>query len=115
MSDTSQVNLISDLDADELGRNCVQWQTVVMQLPDDGTGDLIKVSQIIVNDAKSATYKLALLRTLLHIADAHPGAVLSREDNKVRLPLACRNFDDVFEAMGLQVNGVKSRLLVGEW
>ncbi len=31
------------------------------------------------------------------------------------LPLACRNFDDVFEAMGLQVNGVKSRLLVGEW
>ncbi|WP_318408755.1 class I SAM-dependent methyltransferase [Photobacterium leiognathi] len=82
-----QVNLISDLDADELGRNCVQWQTVVMQLPDDGTGDLIKVRQIIVNDAKSATYKLALLRTLLHIADAHPGAVLSREDNKVRLPL----------------------------
>ncbi|WP_439794435.1 hypothetical protein [Photobacterium leiognathi] len=79
--------MISDLDADELGRNCVQWQTEVMQLPDDGTGDLIKVRQIIVNDAKSATYKLALLRTFLHIADVHPGAVLSREDNKVRLPL----------------------------
>lgn len=82
-----QVNLISELDTDELGRNSVQWQTVVMQLPDDGSGDLIKVRQIIVNDAKSATYKLALLRTLLHIADAHPGAVRSREDNKVRLPL----------------------------
>ncbi|WP_087845424.1 class I SAM-dependent methyltransferase [Photobacterium malacitanum] len=82
-----QVNLISELETDELGRNSVQWQTVVMQLPDDGSGDLIKVRQIIVNDAKSATYKLALLRTLLHIADAHPGAVRSREDNKVRLPL----------------------------
>ncbi|WP_087853766.1 class I SAM-dependent methyltransferase [Photobacterium andalusiense] len=82
-----QVNVISELDTDELGRNSVQWQTVVMQLPDDGSGDLIKVRQIIVNDAKSATYKLALLRTLLHIADAHPGAVRSREDNKVRLPL----------------------------
>lgn len=82
-----QVNAISSLDTDELGRSRVQWQTVVMQLPDDGTGDLIKIRQIIVNDAKSATYKLALLRTLLRIADAHPGAVLERKNNKVKLPL----------------------------
>lgn len=82
-----QVNAISSLDTDELGRSSVQWQTVVMQLPDDGTGDLIKIRQIIVNDAKSATYKLALLRTLLRIADAYPGAVLERKNNKVKLPL----------------------------
>ncbi|WP_279133089.1 class I SAM-dependent methyltransferase [Photobacterium phosphoreum] len=82
-----QVNTVSPLDTDELGRSGVQWQTVVMQLPDDGTGDLIKIRQIIVNDAKSATYKLALLRTLLRIADAHPGAVLERKNNKVKLPL----------------------------
>lgn len=82
-----QVNTVSPLDTDELGRSGVQWQTVVMQLPDDGTGDLIKIRQIIVNDAKSATYKLALLRTLLRIADAHSGAVLERKNNKVKLPL----------------------------
>lgn len=82
-----QVNTVSPLDTDELGRSGVQWQTVVMQLPDDGTGDLIKVRQIIVNDAKSTTYKLALLRTLLRIADAHPGAVLERKNNKVKLSL----------------------------
>lgn len=72
---------------DAMGRDDVQWQTVVFNLPDDGTGDLTKVRHIIVNDAKAATYKLALLRTLLRIADAHPGAVLDRTDGKVALPL----------------------------
>lgn len=81
-----QVCLKTDLDADAMGRGDVQWQTVVLNLPDDGTGDLTKVRHIIVNDAKAATYKLALLRTLLRIADAHPGAVLDRTDGKVALP-----------------------------
>ncbi|MGF1702846.1 methyltransferase domain-containing protein [Photobacterium makurazakiensis] len=76
----------TDIDIDALGRDDVQWQTVVLNLPDDGTGDLTKVRHIIVNDAKAATYKLALLRTLLRIADAHPGAVLDRSDGKVTLP-----------------------------
>ncbi|MCW8329846.1 methyltransferase domain-containing protein [Photobacterium sp. SDRW27] len=73
--------------ADAMGRDDVQWQTVVFNLPDDGTGDLTKVRHIIVNDCKSATYKLALLRTLLRIADAHPGAVLDRTDGKIAIPL----------------------------
>ncbi|PSW09971.1 methyltransferase domain-containing protein [Photobacterium sanctipauli] len=81
-----QVCLKTDLDNDEMGRDEVKWQTVVLNLPDDGTGDLTKVRHIIVNDSKSATYKLALLRTLLRVADAHPGAVLDRADGKVALP-----------------------------
>ncbi|SBT15793.1 Ubiquinone biosynthesis O-methyltransferase [Vibrio celticus] len=67
---------------DTLNRSEVWWQTVVMTLPDDGSGDLNKVRHIIVNDNKSATYKLALLRTLLRIADAHSGAVIERTDGK---------------------------------
>ncbi|NBI53246.1 methyltransferase domain-containing protein [Photobacterium alginatilyticum] len=81
-----QLCLKTELDADAMGRSDVQWQTVVLNMPDDGSGDLIKVRHIIVNDSKSATYKLALLRTLLRIADAHPGAVLDRADGKVALP-----------------------------
>ncbi len=77
----------SELSKDAMGRDDVQWQTIVFNLPDDGSGDLTKVRHIIVNDSKSATYKLALLRTLLRIADAHPGAVLDRTDGKVSLPL----------------------------
>lgn len=72
---------------DKLQRNDVHWQTVVMTLPDDGSGDLNKVRHIIVNDSKAATYKLALLRTLLRIADAHSGAVMDRSDGKVAIPL----------------------------
>ena len=59
----------------------------MMTLPDDGSGDLNKVRHIIVNDNKSATYKLALLRTLLRIADAHSGAVIDRTDGKISLPM----------------------------
>ncbi|WCP67808.1 class I SAM-dependent methyltransferase [Vibrio tubiashii] len=73
--------------SDQLNRCDVSWQTVVMTLPDDGSGDLNRVRHIIVNDTKAATYKLALLRTLLRIADAHSGAVIDRSDGKVAIPL----------------------------
>ena len=76
-----------DESKDKLNRSEVWWQTVVMILPDDGSGDLNKVRHIIVNDNKSATYKLALLRTLLRIADAHSGAVIDRSEGKILLPV----------------------------
>ena len=76
-----------DESKDKLNRSEVWWQTVVMTLPDDGSGDLNKVRHIIVNDNKSATYKLALLRTLLRIADAHSGAVIDRSEGKILLPV----------------------------
>ncbi|WP_163133174.1 class I SAM-dependent methyltransferase [Agarivorans sp. Alg241-V36] len=79
-----QVQLVSNSE-DNLQRTEVTWQTVVLSLPDDGSGKLNTVRRIIVNDSKSATYKLALLRTLLRIADAHPGAVLDRSDGKVAI------------------------------
>ncbi|MDB1124235.1 class I SAM-dependent methyltransferase [Vibrio algarum] len=72
---------------DSRERKEVTWQTVVMSLPDDGSGDLNKVRHIIVNDSKSSTYKLGLLRVLLRIADAHPGCVMDRSDAEVSIPL----------------------------
>ncbi|WP_438863289.1 methyltransferase domain-containing protein [Neptunicella sp.] len=72
---------------DKLGRNDVNWETVVLTLPDDGTGAFPLIRNIVVNDNKSSTYKLALLRSLLRIAEGHPGAVISQTDNCVELPL----------------------------
>jgi SAM-dependent methyltransferase len=72
---------------DTLDRKEVRWETVVMRLPDDASSSFPVIRNILINDAKSSTYKLALLRTLLRIADGHPGAVLHRDDESVILPL----------------------------
>lgn len=58
---------------------------VILQLPDDGSGALARIRHIAVNDSKSSTYKLALLRTLVRIADAHPGAVCDRSEGRVAI------------------------------
>jgi SAM-dependent methyltransferase len=63
--------------ADALGRAGVSWETLCFRLPDDGTGSLPLLRHIIVNDNKSASYKLGLLRTLIRIAEGAPGLVLS--------------------------------------
>lgn len=118
-----------DESKDQLNRSEVWWQTVVMTLPDDGSGDLNKVRHIIVNDNKSATYKLALLRTLLRIADAHSGAVIDRSDGKILLPVGLvalywvrqfkRLIDIDIEGSGIQQNSnttkgsVLSKKMVG--
>jgi SAM-dependent methyltransferase len=68
---------------DKLGRNHVSWQTVVLQVADDGTGAFPFIRHVAINDGKSATHKLALLRVLLRIADGHPGAVLRRESSSI--------------------------------
>jgi hypothetical protein len=82
-----QLCFVSPLTADSGGRSEVQWQTLVLQLPDDGSASLSKIRHIVLNDSKSSTYKLALLRSLVRIAAAHPGAVLDRQDGKVTISL----------------------------
>ena len=67
-------------------RSEVSWEMVCLQLPDDGTGALPVLRHIIVNDKKSATYKLGLLRTITRIADGLPGMVLQRTDDFVTVP-----------------------------
>ena len=74
--------------ADFLGRTPVRWEQIAVRAPDDGTGALPLLRHIILNDDKSSTYKLALLRVLCRIADGAPGSALDgAEDDHVTLPL----------------------------
>ena len=69
------------------GREEVTWETVCLQLPDDGTGALPVLRHIIANDQKSSTYKLGLLRVITRIADGLTGMVVHRTDHHVTVPL----------------------------
>jgi SAM-dependent methyltransferase len=64
----------------------VRWTRLVLRLPDDGTGALPLLRHIILNDTKSSTYKLALLRTLCRIADGYLGMVRETSDEFVEIP-----------------------------
>jgi SAM-dependent methyltransferase len=72
---------------DQLGRADVQWTQLAVRLPDDGTGALPLLRHIILNDDKSSTYKLALLRTICRIADGAAGYAREANDNHVAIPL----------------------------
>ena len=73
---------------DARGRADVRWEVVWLRLPDDGTNALPLLRHVVFTDRKSATYKLALLRVLVRIADSASG--LSRESQDgthVQIPL----------------------------
>jgi SAM-dependent methyltransferase len=103
---------------DQLGRNHVSWQTLVLQLPDDGSGAFPFIRHVAINDGKAATHKLALLRVLLRIADGHPGAVIRREASscggRVILPAGlvalywCHQYKDLIDLHQLYQSPNKS-------
>lgn len=72
---------------DLLGRDGVRWKNYVLQFPDDGTGALPLLRHVILNDDKSSTYKLGLLRSICRIADGSAGLVRLTDDDKVSIPL----------------------------
>ena len=72
---------------DRLGRGEVTWVQVAIRLPDDGTGALPLLRHVILNDDKSSTYKLALLRALGRIADGAAGYARLAGDDEVVVPL----------------------------
>lgn len=71
----------------DVQRSHVTWGYLAYQSPDDGTGGLSLLRHIIINDDKTATYKLGLLRVLSRIAESYPGAVIKRDDVSVTIPL----------------------------
>lgn len=74
--------------ADAAGRAGVSWETLWLTLPDDGTGALPLLRHIVLRDQKASTYKLALLRVLVRIADGAAGfARRDADDEGVHLPL----------------------------
>jgi SAM-dependent methyltransferase len=78
--------LLEKSSADKMGRPDVSWTTIIYYLPDDGTFSLPLLRHIIINDKKSSTYKLALLRVLLRIADGSQGLIIEQNENHVVLP-----------------------------
>lgn len=72
---------------DHLGRYDIQWAHLGLRLPDDGTGALPLLRHIILNDDKSSTYKLGLLRTLCRIADSAYGFNRLGDDDHVAVPM----------------------------
>jgi SAM-dependent methyltransferase len=70
---------------DQQGRAEVSWTCVALRLPDDGTGALPLLRHVILNDQKSATYKLGLLRALCRAADSSSGMVQDTGDEFVRV------------------------------
>ena len=76
--------------ADFLGRTPIRWEQIAVRVPDDGTGALPLLRHIILNDDKSSTYKLALLRVLCRIADGTAGWAVDEsggDSDRVDLPL----------------------------
>ena len=59
--------------ADFLGRGEISWTRIIVRVPDDGAGALPLIRRIVLNDNKSSTYKLALLRTICRVAHSAPG------------------------------------------
>jgi SAM-dependent methyltransferase len=71
---------------DQLGRKDVSWVHMLIRLPDDGTGALPLLRNITLNDDKSSTYKLALLRVLCRVASGASGLARYIGDDYVDLP-----------------------------
>ena len=71
---------------DALGRPGVSWTGVALRLPDDGTGALPLLRHVILNDRKSFSYKLGLLRALCRVADGQAG-LAEAQDEAVAVPL----------------------------
>lgn len=72
---------------DRLGRSDVRWIQLAVRLPDDGTGALPLLRHVVLQDAKSSTYKLALLRSVARIADGAAGLVRECDVDRVSVPL----------------------------
>ena len=60
---------------------------MAIRLPDDGTGALPLLRHVILNDDKSSTYKLGLLRALCRVADGAAGFARHYDDDHVAVPL----------------------------
>jgi SAM-dependent methyltransferase len=72
---------------DKLGRAEIRWIQLSIRLPDDRSGALPLLRYVILNDDKSSTYKLALLRVLSRIADGSAGYVRDLDGNHAAIPL----------------------------
>lgn len=72
---------------DQLGRKGITWNQVVIRLIDDGTGAFPLIRHIVLNDKKTSTYKLGLLRSIVRLADNFAGLAKFSIQDRVEIPL----------------------------
>ncbi len=72
---------------DAWGRQGLSWVQIVLRLHDDGTDALPILRHVVLNDAKSSTYKLGLLRSIARAADGAQGMAHHNSDSEVSIPL----------------------------
>ena len=58
---------------DMLGRGDTEWKTLVLKFPDDRTGSLRLLRNVIQEDHKTGTHKFGLLQSVLRAADGSQG------------------------------------------
>lgn len=88
LAKTHGVPVVREAHADDrMGRDVVSWTHIAFRLPDDGTGALPLLRHVILNDQKSATYKLGLLRAVARAADGAQGMARQEGDGHVSVPL----------------------------
>jgi hypothetical protein len=80
-----KVSAASDLQ----DRDSVSWTSIILRMPDDGTGALPLVRGIVLSDEKSSTYKLGLLRAVARVAEQAPAAAVPAigQPDAVEIPL----------------------------
>jgi SAM-dependent methyltransferase len=79
---------------DGMGRGDVSWDCIALRLPHDGTDALPLLRHVILNDSKSTTYKLALLRSLCRAAESAAGMARGGGRSRRRSSRSCRAFLD---------------------
>ena len=74
--------------SDKLNRSGVEWETLVLEYTGDLRSESVdRIEHIINTDRKTATYKLALLRSLCEIAQTSPHCAGWTTDGKVKVPI----------------------------
>ena len=87
LSHSFALEYLDDTQSDDQLDRDLHWTSAVFRLPDDGTGALPLIRHILINDNTSATYKPALLRSILRVAENAKGALLEETRNYVDIPL----------------------------
>ena len=85
--------------ADHSGRDDIHWINFAFRALEDGTGALPLLRHVILKEAKSSTYKLALLRALCRAADSSAGLSSETSDDEyssVPLGLVALNWIRLF-------------------
>ena len=72
---------------DQLSRENITWDQIIIRLIDDGTGAFPLIRHIVLNDKKTSTYKLGLLRSIARLADNSAGLAKPSTNNHITVPL----------------------------